>query len=105
MSSDHYHYVSEVQGAADQSHSHTPREIGAAEDHDFTMLQREVNSLEADKRELERKVQVLRQQLAGVREDLDQTSLTLMEHMKNSVILAERVEQIARHLVAQQGGF
>jgi hypothetical protein len=52
--SDHYHYASDIQGAADDNHSHAPRDIGAAEEHDLDMLERRVNSLEADVRSLER---------------------------------------------------
>lgn len=51
---DHYHYASEVQGAADEHHSHSPRDIGAAEDHDLNMLERRVQSTEGDVATLER---------------------------------------------------
>lgn len=43
--SDHYHHASEVQGAALDGHSHTPREIGAAEEHDLTMHLRDYQAL------------------------------------------------------------
>lgn len=42
--SDHYHHVSEVQGAAEDPHSHSPRDIGAADEHDLTSLQRDVQT-------------------------------------------------------------
>jgi hypothetical protein len=52
--SDHYHYASEVQGAADDNHGHSPRDIGAAEEHDLNMLERRVLRAEAGVAELER---------------------------------------------------
>lgn len=51
---DHYHYASEVQGAALDGHSHTPREIGAAEEHDLEMLKRDVRGAERGIAALER---------------------------------------------------
>lgn len=114
--SDHYHYASEVQGVADEYHSHRPSEIGAAEEHDLNMLERRVQSTESGVSTLERnlgsevnalkrQVRMLEEKLAEVIEEQTQTRRILMEHMKNSVTLTEQVEQIARHLVAQQGRF
>jgi hypothetical protein len=57
--SDHHHYADEVSGVAADGHSHSPGEIGAAEDHDFTMLQRDVGALEAENRKLRGTVQGL----------------------------------------------
>lgn len=63
MNDGHYHDVSEVNGAARDGHSHQPRDLGAAEEHDLTMLERRVLRAEADVAELERHVAQQRLQL------------------------------------------
>lgn len=45
MHNSHYHDVSEVSGAARDGHSHSPRDLGAAADHDFSMHLREYQGL------------------------------------------------------------
>lgn len=52
--SNHYHHASEIHGVADDRHSHSPRDIGAAEAHDLDMLRRDVQRLEASYAELSR---------------------------------------------------
>jgi len=68
--SDHSHYASEVQGVADDRHSHTPRDIGAAEEHDLDMLERRVQSLEHDVIVLERDKAVKDRTIAGLQADV-----------------------------------
>jgi hypothetical protein len=53
---DHYHHASEVQGVADECHSHSARDVGAAEDNDVTMLERRFQELENDNQRLTRRV-------------------------------------------------
>lgn len=45
MHDSHYHDVSEVNGAARDGHSHSPRELGAAEAHALDMHLRDYQSL------------------------------------------------------------
>jgi predicted RNase H-like nuclease (RuvC/YqgF family) len=104
MYDSHNHYASDVQGVADEHHTHSARDIGAAEDHDLDMLERRVHSLEADNRELERKVKTLEGKvgrLEGQVEDLTSFSHQQAEHF---ITLGNQVETLARHVVAQ-GGF
>jgi hypothetical protein len=62
------HYIGDVQGAAPEGHGHTPREIGAAEEHDLDVLRRDVSRLESQVSEAQRQnAELLRlyQGLAG----------------------------------------
>lgn len=68
--SDHYHHASEIQGAADDRHGHTPREIGAAEEHDLDMLERRVRGLEQDVQVLERDKAAQDRTIAGLQADV-----------------------------------
>jgi predicted nuclease with TOPRIM domain len=103
MYDSHTHHVSEIQGAADERHTHAPRDIGAAEGHDLEMLERRVSSLEGDNAALERKVKSLEGKvgrLEGQVEDLTSFSRQQSEHF---ITLAGQVETLARHVVAQRG--
>jgi predicted RNase H-like nuclease (RuvC/YqgF family) len=65
--SDHYHHAGEVSGAAREDHGHSPREIGAAEDHDVTMLERRVQSLESEVGNLTHWLQRAQREIAALR--------------------------------------
>lgn len=92
---DHYHHTSDVQGVADEQHRHSPRDIGAAEDHDLEMLRRDVQHLEqrADRLEAARARDVLR---------TDSLERSLNEAMLNTERLSEFVLTISKHLT--EGG-
>lgn len=45
MHDSHYHDISQVNGAARDGHSHSPRELGAAEEHTLDMHLREYRDL------------------------------------------------------------
>lgn len=64
MNEAHYHDVGEVNGAARDGHSHFPRDLGAAEEHDLEMLRREVRSAGATIATLERQNSAQHRQLA-----------------------------------------
>jgi len=70
MYDSHTHHASEIQGAADDRHTHSPRDLGAAEDHDLTMLERRVLRAEADVAELERTVSRLERKNEWLEEQL-----------------------------------
>lgn len=53
--SDHYHYASDIQGVADDRHSHSD-------------LERDVQYVESDVRELKREVGILRSELDDARQ-------------------------------------
>lgn len=95
---DHYHYASEIQGAAADNHSHSARDVGAADDHDFEMLKRDMHAAEATIAVLERqnnRQHTEIQELKGRVADLEEYC---RQHSENFTQLGRQVETIARHL-------
>lgn len=104
MYDSHTHHASDVQGVADDRHSHTPREIGAADEHDLEMLKRDVNYAESGIRALEQKNQILEGRLAaleskneGLEEQLTGWSERHLKLQQYVTQLTEAIETLAAH--------
>jgi chromosome segregation ATPase len=97
----HRHHVGDVQGAAEDRHSHSPRDIGAADDHDLEMLRREVRTLEGRLAEaLRQHGELIRQhaELSRSHADLADTTTDLAGAVKTLVAEVSNIVTTLRRL-------
>jgi hypothetical protein len=73
----------------DDNHTHSPRDIGAAEDNDLTMLARRVEQLEGDNRDKSR-------ELGRVTDRVAQLEAHLLQVQEDHLRLQARVLSVAQ---------